>query len=74
MQRKTLIIAPLAVLLAAAIGGAFYLLGKQPVRDGKLALEHLGAPVTVNYDERGVPHLYAQNQLDLYRALGYVME
>lgn len=72
MQRKTLIIAPLAVLLAAAIGGAFYLLGKQPVRDGKLALEHLGAPVTVNYDERGVPHLYAQNQLDLYRALGYV--
>jgi len=72
MQRKTLILVPLAVLLATAIGSAYYLLGKQPVRDGKLALEHLSAPVTVNYDERGVPHLNAQNELDLYRALGYV--
>ncbi|MFO6383947.1 penicillin acylase family protein, partial [Pseudomonas aeruginosa] len=33
---------------------------------------HLQAPVDVRYDERGVPHLYAQNQTDLYRALGYV--
>jgi penicillin amidase len=72
MQRKTLILAPLAVLLASVIGGTYYLLGKQPIRDGKLPLEHLDAPVTVNYDERGVPHLYAQNQPDLYRALGYV--
>ena len=72
MQRKTLILAPLAILLATAIGSVYYLLGKQPVRDGKLALEHLSAPVTVNYDERGVPHLNAQNELDLYRALGYV--
>ena len=37
MQRKTLILVPLAVLLATAIGSAYYLLGKQPVRDGKLA-------------------------------------
>ena len=72
MQRKTLVLAPLAVLIAVAIGGAVYLFDKQPVRDGKLPLAHLSAPVTVAYDERGVPHLNAQNQTDLYRALGYV--
>ncbi|PKG15213.1 hypothetical protein CVS50_32245, partial [Pseudomonas aeruginosa] len=36
--------------------------------NGSLALAHLQAPVDVRYDERGVPHLYAQNQTDLYRA------
>ena len=72
MQRKMLVLAPLALVVATAIGGGFYLHGKQPVRDGKLALSQLSAPVTVRYDERGVPHLDGQNQLDLYRALGYV--
>jgi penicillin amidase len=28
--------------------------------------------VTVRYDERGVPHIRAENETDLYRALGYV--
>jgi penicillin amidase len=33
---------------------------------------YLTAAVTVNYDERGVPHIRAENESDLYRALGYV--
>ena len=33
---------------------------------------HLQGPVTVRYDERGVPHIRAENEADLYRALGYV--
>nr|GEZ93679.1 hypothetical protein [Tanacetum cinerariifolium] len=45
---------------------------KQPVRDGQMSLKGLQAPVTVRYDERGVPHIRAANQDDLYRALGYV--
>ena len=28
--------------------------------------------MSVRYDERGVPHIQAQNETDLYRALGYV--
>ena len=28
--------------------------------------------VSVRYDERGVPHIKADNEIDLYRALGYV--
>ncbi|MBI1808728.1 MAG: penicillin acylase family protein, partial [Gemmatimonadetes bacterium] len=30
------------------------------------------APVDVRYDDRGVPHVFARNGDDLYRALGYV--
>ncbi|WP_220811299.1 penicillin acylase family protein [Pseudomonas paralcaligenes] len=57
---------------AAAAGGAWYVHGKLPVRDGNLPLAGLQAPVEVRYDERGVPHILAQNELDLYRALGFV--
>ncbi|WP_435606704.1 penicillin acylase family protein [Pseudomonas knackmussii] len=63
----------LAVLVAAAAAGAgWYLHGKQPVRDGQRALPGLQAAVDVRYDERGVPHISAQNETDMYRALGYV--
>lgn len=31
-------------------------------------LAHLQAPVSVRYDERGVPHIQAQNEADMYRA------
>lgn len=72
MQRKMLVLAPLAILVAVAIGGGLFLLDKQPQRDGQLPLSQLSAPVTVRYDERGVPHLSGENELDLYRALGYV--
>jgi penicillin amidase len=33
----------------------------------------LGADVTVQYDDRGVPHIFAPSVLDAYRALGYVV-
>ncbi|KAB0547071.1 penicillin acylase family protein [Pseudomonas argentinensis] len=69
---KRILITLAVVLLAAAAGGAWYLHSKQPTRDGELALQHLGAPVQVRYDERGVPHIEAQNEADLYRALGFV--
>jgi penicillin amidase len=74
MQRRLrlllIIIATLAALLAAVAG--WYIHSKQPVRDGEIVISHLQAPVTVRYDERGVPHIRAENQPDLYRALGYV--
>ncbi len=33
----------------------------------------LRAPVSVTYDDRGVPHIFAANTTDAYRALGYVV-
>lgn len=61
-----------ALLLAASGAGVWYFNSKLPVRKGTLTLTGLTAPVTVDYDERGVPHIRAQNEPDLYRALGYV--
>ncbi|HYV99042.1 MAG TPA: penicillin acylase family protein, partial [Gemmatimonadaceae bacterium] len=29
--------------------------------------------VDIRYDDRGVPHIYARNELDAVRALGYVV-
>lgn len=62
----------LGLLLAATLGASWYLYSKQPKRSGELTLERLSAPVTVRYDELGVPHIKAANEPDLYRALGYV--
>ncbi|UVM67123.1 penicillin acylase family protein [Pseudomonas sp. B21-009] len=63
----------LAVVIAAAAGGGYwYVHGKLPQRQGEVTLSSLQAPVNVRYDARGVPHIQAQNEADLYRALGYV--
>lgn len=61
-----------ALLFLSAAGAAWYVHSKQPRREGSAALAQLKAPVTVRYDERGVPHIRAENEADLYRALGYV--
>lgn len=63
----------LALIIAATAAGAYgYLAGKQPQRSGEVQLDALQAPVSVRYDERGVPHIRAEHEADLYRALGYV--
>ncbi|TXT35361.1 MAG: penicillin amidase [Comamonadaceae bacterium] len=69
---KILIGLLLGVLLAATVGLFWYISTKQPQRSGELTLTHLNAPVTVRYDEYGIPHIRAENEPDLYRALGYV--
>lgn len=73
MSRRRMLLAPLALAIVASIAaGSYYLHSKQPVRSGSLPLSQLSAPVKVSYDERGVPHIAAANQADMYRALGYV--
>ena len=70
MKRSLIILAIVAALLVA--GGGWYIHSKQPVRDGEIVMSHLQAPVSVRYDERGVPHIRAEHEADMYRALGYV--
>ena len=70
MKRSLTALALLIVVLAAGASG--YLYSKQPSRQGMVELQHLQGSVTVRYDERGVPHIRADNETDLYRALGYV--
>ncbi|EPL14827.1 penicillin acylase family protein [Pseudomonas sp. CF161] len=70
MKRSLRVLAVLILALAAGAGG--YLYSKQPSRQGQVELAGLQGSVTVRYDERGVPHIRAENETDLYRALGYV--
>ncbi len=37
-----------------------------------LSSDRISAEVTVHYDEQGVPHIFAENDYDLYYAQGYV--
>jgi penicillin amidase len=69
---KALAVTLAALLILVAAGAAWYIHSKQPQRSGSLSLTALTAPVSVRYDERGVPHIRAENEADLYRALGYV--
>jgi penicillin amidase len=70
-MKKLLKLLPVALALVL-FGGAWYIHSKQPVRSGAIDLRGLQKEVTVRYDERGVPHIQAQNEADMYRALGYV--
>ena len=61
-----------ALLVLIALGAGWYVYSKQPTRQGTVELANLQGSVTVRYDDRGVPHIRAENEADLYRALGYV--
>lgn len=69
---RRLLLAVLVLALLALGAAAIHLYRLQPQRSGSVPLTQLQAPVTVRYDERGVPHIRAEHEADLYRALGYV--
>lgn len=60
--------------IAGLLGGAYYLLLRRPLprTRGTLRLADLHEPVEIVTDRYGVPHIYAQNEDDLYLAQGYV--
>ncbi|HEU5458749.1 MAG TPA: penicillin acylase family protein [Terracidiphilus sp.] len=64
------------LFIAAAAAGTLWLRlithKALPQLDGDLHLPGLTAPVVVQRDAHGVPHISAQNQLDLFFAQGYV--
>jgi penicillin amidase len=69
---KRLIKIIVIILIFVGVACAWYIYSKQPQRSGEISLVNLQAPVTVRYDERGVPHIQAQNEADMYRTLGFV--
>src|SRR5436309_3712006 len=72
--RKTLTMAAGLAGLAGGAYGAYYLLMRRPLpkKSGKLTLQGLHEGVEVLTDRYGVPHIYAQNEEDLYFAQGYI--
>src|SRR5450759_1589201 len=74
---KTILFSVLVLLIIAAIAGTVFLSGIKrgaiPQYKGELIASGLGSDVTVYRDERGMPHIYATNEHDLYFSVGYVM-
>jgi penicillin amidase len=68
----------LLLLLAVAVIAVFLIVSGikrsgRPEYKGDINIPGLTAEVTVYRDERGMPHIYASNEHDLYMSVGYVM-
>lgn len=62
------------VVVAVATTGvaAWILFSSQPDYDGQDRVSGLQSNVTVIRGEHAIPHIFAENLLDAYRALGYL--
>ncbi|WP_372795032.1 penicillin acylase family protein [Lutibacter sp.] len=63
----------IVVLLALSIiGGFVYYNNLKPTYSGNVSLSGISNETSVYFDDYGVPHIYAENELDAVTALGYV--
>ena len=68
-----IVIGILLLFVLVIIGSGSYIAKRPlPTTDGTLTLPGLQDSVTVTRDEFGIPHIYANNQDDLFFAQGYV--
>ena len=65
-----LVLVTLVIILAAI--GTWFVRRPWPQVDGTISVAGLTAPVEVIRDQWGVPHIYAENEADLFFAQGYV--
>jgi len=74
---KIIMLSLLSLLVIVVVAGLLIISGVKngavPKYNGELTLSGLESDVTVFRDERGMPHIYADNEHDLYFAIGYVM-
>ena len=67
------ILSVLGVLVLLLFAGLFvFIFLHSPRYEGELKLAGLNEQVEINFDDYGIPHIYAQNEADAYRALGYI--
>jgi len=69
-KRFLLFIVVILVIITTIIVG--YVLKHRPQYEGEITLKELNNSVEVIFDQYGIPHIYAQNETDLYRAMGYI--
>lgn len=63
---------PIAPLIDPYHGFWQNMYSEDELAESELMLEGLSAPVQVVYDENLIPHIFAENDLDLYTAQGYI--
>ena len=69
---KKIFLGLLILIVLVGIGIFFWLSSLKPDLNTELKLDGLKSPVEVLYDGYGVPHIYAQNEEDLFYAFGYI--
>ena len=60
------------LLVGVAIVGVTVVRRPFPATTGQISVPGLGGKVTVLRDKHGIPQIYADNPLDLFRAEGFV--
>ncbi|CAM5196636.1 Penicillin acylase 2 OS=Lysinibacillus sphaericus OX=1421 GN=acyII PE=3 SV=1 [Lysinibacillus sphaericus] len=60
------------VAITSFIVFTWFMNKSKPIIDGELTVNMLDEDVTVTRDDKGVPHIFAETDADLYRAQGYV--
>ena len=61
-----------ALIILLAVVSFLFVNTLKPDYDGEKELVSLSKEVEVHYDTYGIPHIYAQNEMDAFRSLGYV--
>lgn len=69
---KKILLAFAGLLLLVVIGIAIFINSLKPDYSGKKSLPGIQNEVTTYFDSYGIPHIYAQNETDAIKALGYV--
>ncbi len=75
-KKKFYLFFPIVVISLIVIGAlSFYFvaLSKVPQMSGELSISGLKKQVRVERDHFGVPHIFAENNLDAFRSLGFIM-
>lgn len=75
LRRRGALIAVNVLCLVLLLGGAalwLTLMSPLPRQTGRIELSGLSAPVTIARDDKGVPHIRADNRQDSWFALGWV--
>lgn len=62
----------LVLVIVLAVGGVWFIRRPWPQTTGTISINGLTAAVQVIRDQAGVPHIYAENDHDLFMAQGYV--
>ena len=69
---KIILIVLVVFVLILSAGAYLFIQSHKSQYSGELTLSGLQEDVNVYFDTYGIPHIYAQNEEDAYRALGYV--
>jgi penicillin amidase len=75
LKKGLAVVVVILLVMATAVAGIYYRWSRAglPRVDGEIVVAGLTAPVAVWRDTRGIPHLRAENEEDLFFAQGYVL-